>query len=72
MKMILTITIKDLEEKVSFALAISRRLMKVIECGEHDGGTTPEDGSPYAKPVFYNATYIGRGIAAGTSRSINI
>lgn len=33
--------------------------------GEHDGGTTPEDGSPYAKPVFYNATYIGRGIAAG-------
>jgi len=33
--------------------------------GEHDGGTTPEDGSPYAKPVFYNATYIGRGISAG-------
>ncbi len=33
--------------------------------GEHDGGTTPEDGSPYAHPVFYNATYIGRGISAG-------
>jgi len=33
--------------------------------GEHDGGTTPEDGSPYAHPVFYNATYIGRGIATG-------
>lgn len=33
--------------------------------GEHDGGTTPEDGAPYAHPIFYNATYIGRGIAAG-------
>lgn len=33
--------------------------------GEHDGGTTPEDGAPYARPVFYNATYIGRGISAG-------
>jgi hypothetical protein len=33
--------------------------------GEHDGGTTPEDGAPYAHPVFYNATYIGRGLTAG-------
>ncbi len=33
--------------------------------GEHDGGTTPEDGSPYAIPTFYNMTYIGRGIGAG-------
>ena len=33
--------------------------------GEHDGGTTPETASPYATPVFYNATYIGRGISAG-------
>ncbi len=33
--------------------------------GEHDGGTTPEDGAPYAHPIFYNATYIGRGISAG-------
>ena len=29
--------------------------------GEHDGGTTPEDGEPYAIPVIYNATYIGSG-----------
>ncbi|MBN1292185.1 MAG: T9SS type A sorting domain-containing protein [Candidatus Latescibacteria bacterium] len=29
--------------------------------GEHDGGTTPEDGKPYAMPVIYNATYIGSG-----------
>lgn len=29
--------------------------------GEHDGGTTPEDGLPYAIPVIYNATYIGSG-----------
>lgn len=33
--------------------------------GEHDGGTDPEDGTPYAKPVIYNATYIGRGVEAG-------
>ncbi len=33
--------------------------------GEHDGGTTPEDGAPYAHPIFYNATYIGRDLAAG-------
>jgi len=28
-------------------------------CGEHDGGTTPEDGTPYAIPTIYNVTYIG-------------
>ena len=33
--------------------------------GEHDGGTDPEDGIPYAAPTIYNATYIGRGIEAG-------
>lgn len=34
--------------------------------GEHDGGTTPEDGTPFATPLIYNATYIGN----GTSRAI--
>ncbi|MEJ2104065.1 MAG: T9SS type A sorting domain-containing protein [Ignavibacteriaceae bacterium] len=29
--------------------------------GEHDGGTDPEDGQPYAIPIIYNATYIGPG-----------
>ncbi len=29
--------------------------------GEHDGGTTPEDGMPYATPTIYNATYVGSG-----------
>lgn len=29
--------------------------------GEHDGGTDPETGEPYAIPVIYNATYIGSG-----------
>ena len=29
--------------------------------GEHDGGTDPEDGQPYAIPTIYNATYIGSG-----------
>lgn len=33
--------------------------------GEHDGGTSPEDGTPYAKPMIYNVTYLGRGAAAG-------
>lgn len=33
--------------------------------GEHDGGTDPETGTPYATPVFFNSTYIGRGIGAG-------
>ena len=33
--------------------------------GEHDGGTNPEDGAPFAHPVIYNNTYVGRGIAAG-------
>jgi len=29
--------------------------------GEHDGGTDPETGLPYAQPMIYNATYIGNG-----------
>ena len=33
--------------------------------GEHDGGTNPENGIPYATPMIYNATYIGGGSAAG-------
>ncbi len=33
--------------------------------GEHDGGTDPEDGTPFTTPEIYNATYIGRGIDAG-------
>lgn len=33
--------------------------------GEHDGGTTPETGAPFATPEFQNVTYIGRGIGAG-------
>lgn len=29
--------------------------------GEHDGGTSPETAMPFATPVIYNATYIGKG-----------
>ena len=36
-------------------------------CGEHDGGTDPEDGEPYAHPVIYNATYLGSGMNATAS-----
>lgn len=31
---------------------------------EQDGGTTPEDGLPFAIPLIYNATYIGPGAGA--------
>ncbi len=27
--------------------------------GEHDGGTDPETGTPYATPIFFNVTSIG-------------
>jgi len=27
--------------------------------GEHDGGTEPESGTPFATPIIYNATYLG-------------
>ncbi|MCI0696575.1 T9SS type A sorting domain-containing protein, partial [candidate division KSB1 bacterium] len=37
--------------------------------GEHDGGTTPEDGQPFAIPIIYNATYIGSGAASGNARN---
>ncbi|NQU33402.1 MAG: hypothetical protein HQ521_09225 [Bacteroidetes bacterium] len=33
--------------------------------GEHDGGTDPETGIPYAIPQIYNVTYLGRGDGAG-------
>ncbi len=34
-------------------------------CGEHDGGTNPVDGTPYAIPNIANATYIGSGSVSG-------
>jgi hypothetical protein len=39
------------------------------QLGEHDGGTDPEDGQPYATPTLYNATYIGSGAASGNGDS---
>ncbi len=39
--------------------------------GEHDGGTDPEDGTPYASPAILNATYIGRGANATGGKSNN-
>jgi len=32
---------------------------------ESDGGTTPEDGQPYAMPTIYNYTAIGSGATSG-------
>ncbi len=37
--------------------------------GEHDGGTTPEDGQPFAIPEVYNATLIGSGASSTNSRN---
>jgi hypothetical protein len=36
---------------------------------EMDGGTTPEDGTPFAIPEIYNATLIGSGATSGQSLS---
>jgi hypothetical protein len=36
--------------------------------GEHDGGTEPETGQPYAIPTIYNTTYVG--LPPGASRRI--
>ncbi len=32
--------------------------------GEHDGGTDPEDGTPYAYPQSYNVTFLGSGMSS--------
>ncbi len=37
---------------------------------ESDGGTTPEDGQPYAMPIIYNYTAIGSGASSTNSNSI--
>ncbi|MXY49201.1 MAG: T9SS type A sorting domain-containing protein [Gemmatimonadetes bacterium] len=39
--------------------------------GEHDGGTDPEDGRPYASPTIMNATYIGRGASSTGDKANN-
>jgi hypothetical protein len=36
---------------------------------EMDGGTTPEDGQPYAIPEIYNATLLGSGATSANSLS---
>ena len=33
--------------------------------GEHDGGTDPKDGQPFATPLIFNATFRGPGMATG-------
>ena len=45
--------------------------MQGDHAGEHDGGTDPEDGTPYASPNIFNATYIGRGASAMGGKSNN-
>ncbi|MFM9092652.1 MAG: T9SS C-terminal target domain-containing protein [Verrucomicrobiota bacterium] len=37
---------------------------------EGDGGTTPEDGQPYAIPTIYNYTAIGSGAASANALSL--
>jgi len=36
--------------------------------GEHDGGTSPETGSPFATPRFFNVTSVGN----GTNRAMTL
>ena len=40
--------------------------------GEHDGGTDPEVGEPIAKPIIYNATYLGADNPDDGSRTITM
>ena len=35
--------------------------------GEHDGGTDPEDGTPFAFPQVYNATFLGSGVGSSNA-----
>ena len=46
---------------VQFAFAIQSPEAGSDRIGEHDGGTSPETGTPLATPKFFNVTYIGRG-----------
>jgi len=41
-------------------------------CSEMDGGTTPEDGTPYATVKIANATYIGAGDLAAADNDLCI
>lgn len=38
--------------------------------GEHDGGDKPDDASPVASPVVFNATYVGKDVVAGEQEMI--
>ena len=51
---------EGLRGKMQFLFAIQDKDFG-NRCGEHDGGTDPEDGQPYAFPQIYNATYLGSG-----------
>ena len=57
---------EGLQSKMQFLFAI-QDTASGERCGEHDGGTDPEDGTPYAHPVIYNATYLGSGMNAAAS-----
>ena len=39
--------------------------------GEHDGGTDPEDGIPFAFPNTYNATFLGSGMNSANADNDN-
>ena len=39
--------------------------------GEHDGGTDPEDGIPYAFPQSYNVTFLGSGMNSANADNDN-
>jgi len=39
--------------------------------GEHDGGTTPVDGQPYATPNIFNVTYLGSGRTSTNNKQVS-
>jgi len=52
-----------IRSKMQFLFAI-QDTAAAGRCGEHDGGHDPEDGTPFAYPVIYNATYLGPGMTS--------
>jgi len=62
---------EGLRSKMQFLFAIQDSEMGG-HLGEHDGGTVPEDGEPYAFPQIYNATFLGSGVSSTNPDNSNL
>ncbi len=62
---------EGIRSKMQFLFAIQDSEMG-NHLGEHDGGTVPEDGEPYAFPQIYNATFLGSGVNSTNPDNSNL